>query len=170
MLIYILAIFFVFPHQICASDKVHAEVTIYFSPNGGCEQAIINAIKNAKKSIYVQAYAFTSESIAEALATAKNQNIDVTIILDRSQLKVKGCKLNFFLMKKLKVFSYKSKGIQHSKMLIIDDDLVITGSYNFTKAAEESNSENLLVICSKELNERCKINFKKVLSKSTRIS
>jgi len=44
--------------------------------------------------------------------------------------------------------------IAHNKVMIIDGEAVITGSFNFTKAAEESNAENLLVIRDKKLAER----------------
>jgi phosphatidylserine/phosphatidylglycerophosphate/cardiolipin synthase-like enzyme len=44
--------------------------------------------------------------------------------------------------------------IAHNKVMIIDGETVITGSFNFTKAAEENNAENLLVIPDRKLADR----------------
>ncbi len=35
-------------------------IAVYFSPRGGCTEAIIDEIKNAEESVLVQAYSFTS--------------------------------------------------------------------------------------------------------------
>ena len=50
--------------------------------------------------------------------------------------------------------------IAHNKVMILDDEIVITGSFNFTKAAEERNAENLLIIRSKELAARFLANWR----------
>jgi phosphatidylserine/phosphatidylglycerophosphate/cardiolipin synthase-like enzyme len=60
---------------------------IYFSPKGGCTEAIVNEISHAKSEIYVQAYSFTSVSIAKALVDAHKRGIKVEAILDKSQKK-----------------------------------------------------------------------------------
>src|SRR4051794_20655147 len=60
-------------------------VDVYFSPNGGCTTALVNQLDAAKRSIFVQAYSFTSQPIDDALRRAKCRGVDVEIILDRSQ-------------------------------------------------------------------------------------
>ena len=50
--------------------------------------------------------------------------------------------------------------IAHNKIVIIDGEAVITGSFNFTGAAEENNAENLLVIHDRKLAERYTRNWK----------
>jgi phosphatidylserine/phosphatidylglycerophosphate/cardiolipin synthase-like enzyme len=62
---------------------------IYFSPKGGCTQAIIHQIDNAKSEILIQAYSFTSAPIAKALLNAHKQGVKVEVILDKSQRKEK---------------------------------------------------------------------------------
>ena len=56
----------------------------YFSPNGGCTQAVVSALSTAQKSILVQAYSFTSAPIARALVDAKKRGVDVQVILDKT--------------------------------------------------------------------------------------
>ena len=57
----------------------------FFSPNGGCTEAVVSALDGAKKTVLVQAYRFTSAPIAKALVDAKHRGVDVQVILDKSQ-------------------------------------------------------------------------------------
>src|SRR4051812_24427857 len=60
-------------------------VEVFFSPSGGATSACVSAIDAAKKSIFVQAYSFTSTPIARALVAAKKRGITIEAILDKSQ-------------------------------------------------------------------------------------
>jgi len=68
-----------------AADSSSPSISPYFSPNGGCTQAIIDSLGAAKSSILVQAYSFTSAPIAKALVDAHKRGVDVQVILDKSQ-------------------------------------------------------------------------------------
>jgi phosphatidylserine/phosphatidylglycerophosphate/cardiolipin synthase-like enzyme len=124
---------------------------VYFSPNGGCTQAIIKEIDNATMEILVQAYSFTSTPIAKALINAKKRAVSVEVILDKSQRKEKYTSATFLANSKIPTYIDDKHAIAHNKVMIIDKETVITGSFNFTKAAEEKNAENLLIIKSKGL-------------------
>ena len=126
---------------------------IYFSPNGGCTEAIVNEISHAKSEIYVQAYSFTSAPIAKALVDAHKKGIKVEAILDKSQKKEKYTSATFLNNSGIPTYIDSKHAIAHNKIMIIDKEIVITGSFNFTKAAEEKNAENVLIIKSKELTE-----------------
>ena len=126
-------------------------VKAYFSPKGGCTDAIINEIEQAKTEIKVQAYSFTSAPIAKALLVARKRNVDVQIILDKSQKKQSYSSYTFFHNQGIPVYIDAAHAIAHNKIIIIDQETIITGSFNFTKAAEEKNAENLLIITSKDL-------------------
>ena len=65
-----------------SADTSTAKVSVYFSPNGGCTDAITNAIASAKQSIHVQAYSFTSAPIAKSLVDAHRRGVNVKVILD----------------------------------------------------------------------------------------
>jgi phosphatidylserine/phosphatidylglycerophosphate/cardiolipin synthase-like enzyme len=124
---------------------------VYFSPNGGATQAIINEISNAKTEILVQAYSFTSSPIAKALVDAHKRGVKVEAILDKSQRKETYTEATFLANMKVPTYIDDKHAIAHNKIMIIDKETVITGSFNFSKAAEEKNAENLLIIKSKEL-------------------
>lgn len=119
---------------------------MFFSPNGGAEQAIVRNIDSAHSQILVQAYSFTSASIADALVRAKARGCDVRAVIDKGQRKASGSKWLSLTMNRIPVTFDMGVKIQHSKVMILDSFKVITGSYNFSKAAERSNSENLLIL------------------------
>ena len=56
-------------------------IEVYFSPKGGCTDAIIKELKAAKSTVLVQAYWFTSEPIAKALVGAHKRGVKVEVIL-----------------------------------------------------------------------------------------
>lgn len=125
-------------------------VEIFFSPNGGATEAIVKEIIAAKQEILVQAYGFTSKPIAKAILDAKKRGIGVIAILDKSNIKKDKNKAQYTAATFLQnagcmVLIDDNHPIAHNKVIILDRDTVITGSFNFTKAAEK-NAENLLII------------------------
>jgi len=121
-------------------------VAVYFSPRGGATEAIISEISKAKHTIQLQAYSFTSAPIAKALLEAHKRGVHVEAMLDKSQKTAKYTSATFLVNAGIPVLIDSKHAIAHNKIIIIDQSTLITGSFNFTKAAEEKNAENLLVI------------------------
>jgi phosphatidylserine/phosphatidylglycerophosphate/cardiolipin synthase-like enzyme len=96
--------------------------------------------------VLVQAYSFTSAPIAKALVDAEKRGVKVQVILDRSQRTEKYSSADFVQHAGIPTYIDAKHAIAHNKIMIIDGKTVLTGSFNFTKAAEENNAENLLVI------------------------
>ena len=155
-LIFFFLILFSFPAYTFQADIEQ----VCFSPHGGCAQTIVKELNKARSEILVQAYSFTSAPIAKALLDAKRRAINVQVILDKSQKTQRYSSYTFFNNQSIPVFIDSTHAISHNKIIIIDRQVVITGSYNFTKAAEEKNAENILVIRSKELADRYIRNWK----------
>jgi len=127
---------------------------VYFSPHGGCTDAVIRELNKAESTVLVQAYSFTSAPIAKALLNAHKRGVKVEVILDKSQRKEKYSSATFLYNQGIPVKIDSQHAIAHNKVMVIDGETVITGSFNFTKAAEEKNAENLLVVRDKQLAER----------------
>jgi len=125
--------------------------TVCFSPGGNCTDVIIKEIDGATAEILIQAYSFTSAPIAKALLNAHKRGVKVEAILDKSQRTAHYTSATFLANSRIPTYIDAKHAIAHNKIMIIDKATVITGSFNFTKAAEEKNAENLLVIRSKEL-------------------
>ena len=79
------------------------------------------------------------------------KGVHVEIILDKSNKSEKYSAGDFTAHMGVATYIDSKHAIAHNKIIIIDRETVITGSFNFTKAAEEKNAENLLIIKSKEL-------------------
>ena len=107
---------------------------------------MVAEIDRAQGGILVQAYSFTSAPIAKALVEAHNRGVEVQVILDASQETEKYSSGDFLVHAGIPALVDHQHAIAHNKVMILDGTTVITGSFNFTKAAEEHNAENLLVI------------------------
>jgi phosphatidylserine/phosphatidylglycerophosphate/cardiolipin synthase-like enzyme len=126
--------------------KATGTMEVYFSPCGGATEAIVREIDQAKREILVQAYSFTSPQIAQALVQAWKRGVKVEAVLDKSQRKERYTGATFLNNAGVPVMIDAKHAIAHNKIMVIDRETLITGSFNFTKAAEEKNAENLLVI------------------------
>jgi len=119
---------------------------VYFSPRGEATEAIVREINSATREILLQAYSFTSKPIAQALVAARKRGIRIEAVLDRSQRREKYTSADFVAHAGIPTYIDASHAIAHNKIMILDRSTLITGSFNFTKAAEEKNAENLLVM------------------------
>jgi phosphatidylserine/phosphatidylglycerophosphate/cardiolipin synthase-like enzyme len=143
-----------------------SSVEVYFSPKGGCTEAVVTELDKAKSTVLVQAYSFTSAPIAKALVEAHKRGVDVRVILDRSQRTEKYSEADFLVNMGIPTWIDAKHAIAHNKIMVIDGETILTGSFNFTTAAEEHNAENLLVIRSPELATKYTSNWKAHLEHS----
>jgi len=121
-------------------------ITPHFSPKGGCTDAIVNEINHARKEILVQAYSFTCPAIAAALIAARARGVKVLILLDRANEKDSRSELGIIEHQGVDVLIDAHHAIAHNKIIIIDQQTLITGSFNFTRQAEHENAENMLIL------------------------
>ncbi|NTU76729.1 MAG: phospholipase D family protein [Alphaproteobacteria bacterium] len=134
------------------AERAHA----CFTPGEDCTGEIVTEIDQAQSRVLVQAYGFTSLPIVTALVNARNRGVDVRLILDKSQRKQK-CICGGFSCVALiadagiPVRIDTIKGIAHNKVMIIDEETVLTGSFNFTNAAQKRNAENVVIMRDDEI-------------------
>ncbi|KAA0894217.1 phospholipase D family protein [Oryzomonas rubra] len=121
-------------------------VEVFFSPHGGATEAAVNEIRDAHQEILVQAYSFTSKPIAKALLDARKRGVKIEAVLDKSNATARYSAATFLVNVGIPVLIDSDHAIAHNKIIIIDRSTLITGSFNFTSAAEGKNAENLLVI------------------------
>ena len=118
---------------------------VFFSPNGGCTEKVIQEIGKAQSQIDVAIYSFTSKPIAEALARACEREVNIRILLDRQQAGGQYSRDEYLVENGLSVILDKHDGSMHNKICVIDKKVLITGSFNWSNNAEERNEENMLV-------------------------
>jgi len=130
---------------------VPADVQVYFSPLGGCQQAVVESINKAASEIDVAIYIFTNPDIAEALVAAKVRGVKVRVLLDGDNVDMNYSKAESLVDNGIPVRHETGTGLMHNKFAVVDDSIVLTGSFNWTRAAESANDENLLKITSPDL-------------------
>lgn len=153
-----------FPGALFAQDAVPVPLTqirAYFTPGHTVETAITDEIDSARESVRVQAYSFTNPLIVQALADARLRGVDVIVILDKSNRYQKSSAADIAGGLGVPVLIDDRHAIAHNKVMIIDGRIVITGSYNFSRAAEKSNAENIVIIESVPIAEKYQQNWQK---------
>ncbi len=126
--------------------NLQADTRVFFSPKGGCTNEVITHINNAQKTIDIAIYSFTSEPIAHALVRVEDRGVQIRILMDKQQAKGRHSKATFLFNNGIPVTLDRHSGCMHNKIAVIDSAVVLTGSFNWSKNAEERNEENLLVI------------------------
>jgi len=124
-----------------------ATYSLCFVPNGAsCEDLLVNTINNTRQSLLIQAYSFTSKPIAEAVLNAFKRKVDVRVIVDKSQTGEKYTSATFLKNAGIPVVIDTAPAIAHNKVMIFDQQAVFTGSFNFTKSAQQRNAENGVIV------------------------
>ena len=135
------------------------DIEIYFTPQDPCIDLVVSKILSAKKIILVQAYVITSTRIVHALIHAHQQKVIVKVLIDKNAQMTKGSKVNLLLQHKIPIIIDKTIGLAHNKIMIIDNEYVITGSFNWTDSAQSKNSENIILIKGTKPNQQFKANW-----------
>ncbi|NLT21592.1 MAG: phospholipase D family protein [Syntrophorhabdus sp.] len=167
----VLFVLFALPLQLGATDVVlnNTRARVFFSPGGGATKAILRQIGEAEREVLVEAYLFTSKPIQAALLKARKRGIEVEVILDgHEQKERKHVTARVLKAGGVDVWLDNDHASAHNKVMIIDRRTVITGSFNFTYAAEDRNAENLLIITSGELAALYRDNYLKLRKHSKR--
>lgn len=120
-------------------------VVVYFSPEDQALPLILEQIAQARQRIQFMAFSFTSAPIAEELAAAARRGVLVEGVMEKQNTRGTGSVFER-LRQEIDLLADGNCYIMHHKVMIIDETIVITGSYNFTGSAEASNDENLAII------------------------
>lgn len=136
-----------------ASERLagHGSIELAFSPADDPEAALLRLIDDARKTLHVQAYVFTSRPIAKALVAAHRRGVRVEVLADAGMnRRGKGNAVPQLLEAGIPVAFETRYAAAHNKVLIADAEVrgcaVATGSYNFTWSANHRNAENVLIL------------------------
>jgi len=144
------------------SNAIQAEVLgVYFSPAPNTAQAIVQAVEASEREVLVEAYGFTHNAIAQALVRAHQRGVNVRVLMDAKSATANAYVLDLLKQEKIDVRLDDKHAIAHNKVMVIDESVVITGSFNFTNSAATRNAENVLVLKSPELAQRYKADWLK---------
>ena len=121
-------------------------VSSYFSPDRGAAAVLIGFIDRCKSKIDVAIYAITHDDIAEALCRAHRRGVKVRILVDELQARSRYSDDEKLILEGISLKEDATSGAMHNKFIIGDGSAVITGSFNWSKNADERNAENFVII------------------------
>ncbi len=130
------------------------EVEILFAPDDSPVERISALVNGAQESIHFMVFSFTSDELGQAMLERAGVGVEVRGVFDESQLKSsRGSEYEYLLAAGLDVRVDGSRYKLHHKAIIIDREIVITGSYNFSASAEKRNDENIVIIHDEAIGE-----------------
>ncbi len=138
------------------------DINVYFSPDDDVERIITKRIEKAKKTIFFLAFSFTSDAIGEALIAKHKQGIAVKGVFEKKDIKNVNSEYIKLKVEGLDVLYDANPNTMHHKTIIIDDEWVITGSYNFSKNAKKRNDENCIMLRSPDIAKLYTQEFEKI--------
>jgi phosphatidylserine/phosphatidylglycerophosphate/cardiolipin synthase-like enzyme len=131
-------------------DGIRMEV--FFSPDDGVANRIVEVLNEAQESIYFMAFSFTTDEFGEAIRLKAENDLTVARVMEEEQVKSNmGTEYDPFKQAGLDVLIDGNDGLMHHKVMIVDGKIVITGSYNFSRSAETRNDENLIIFHNEQI-------------------
>jgi phospholipase D len=151
------------------SQSSHDLVEYCFSPGGDCASVVVKYIDQANVSIHILIYSFTLNSIGDALlgAAQRNPQLDIRIVWDAGNVNGAGSEYQRLKAAGFNIRIDQRSGLLHDKVAIIDSHIIITGSFNWSSAANNTNRENLVVLDSASWAQAYEQNFEMNWASST---
>ena len=145
-----------------------AEVQVLFSPDDGVLQQLLALVESAERSIEFLAFAFTSTDLAQAMIDRADHGVQVRGVFDQEQAGGQGSVYPLMRQAGIDVRLDGLRGDMHHKVILIDRAIVVTGSYNFSRSAEEQNDENLLILHAPQVAAEYLIEFDQIFRRAPR--
>jgi phosphatidylserine/phosphatidylglycerophosphate/cardiolipin synthase-like enzyme len=138
---------------------------VLFSPDDRVPDHVLSILRKAQESIYFMAFSFTDDDLGEAIRSRAAKDVIVAGVMDSEQVNFNiGTEYDLFRQANLDVFLDGNPAQMHHKTIIVDEKIVITGSYNFTRSATTRNDENLLIIYDAQIAEFFMQEFQRIYS------
>lgn len=139
------------------------DMRVYFSPGGGTKQVLVEELKKATKSIRVMAFSMTDKDMLQVMIDKKKAGLKVEAVFDECLVPQYSI---YWGLRSAGINTYKdgNQALMHHKVMIIDDETVVTGSFNFSKSADEGNNENCLIVKSAPIAKQYYSEFVRVRS------
>jgi phosphatidylserine/phosphatidylglycerophosphate/cardiolipin synthase-like enzyme len=137
-------------------------VEVYFTPGFLPQKIIESYMDAAKRTLDIAIYSWTLPSLAQAAIRAKERGVVIRVVMDRQQGLADYAVTDDLVDGGIGVVLDEQSGLQHNKYMVIDDKAVLTGSYNWSRAATARNRENFLVIRIPAVVRKYKENFEEI--------
>ncbi|MCD4739096.1 MAG: FAM83 family protein [Anaerolineae bacterium] len=137
-------------------------VETYFAPEEDIQSRIVSLLEEAQSSVEFMAFTITDNEISKALNRIARAGVTVRGVVETRNVKGSGSDVEALRAAGISVLADGNPYAMHHKVIIIDEAVVITGSYNFSRSAAEKNDENVLIIHSSEIAAHYLAEFQRV--------
>lgn len=138
------------------------QVENFFSTHDRPATRVIETLKLAKKSVHFMAFSFTHDGISTAMLERNAAGAEIAGVFEKTQTASGYSAYDKLRNARLPVYLDANPRNMHHKVIIIDGEIVIAGSFNFSESADRSNDENLLIIYSREVAAKFEEEFQRV--------
>jgi phosphatidylserine/phosphatidylglycerophosphate/cardiolipin synthase-like enzyme len=121
-------------------------IQIYFSPEDKVMDHMIPVVASAQSNIRFMAFSFTDFPLAQAMIDRAGAGVDVEGIYEKVGSETEGSEMKNFFCSHVPVRQDGNPRFLHDKIIIVDNHIVISGSFNFSSNATENNDENVIII------------------------
>ena len=122
-----------------------------FSPGNSCRNTIIRYLTASKPNVKICVFTISDDLITEAIINAKQRGVKVLIVTDNDKLYDLGSDIIRIAREGILTRIDNTSNHMHHKFMIVDDQVLVNGSYNWTRSAANYNQENIIVSREKEL-------------------
>jgi phosphatidylserine/phosphatidylglycerophosphate/cardiolipin synthase-like enzyme len=155
------------PHPVLTIEGTQLET--YFSPDDQTARRLVELISGARERVCFLAYSFTSDELAEALIRRARAGVEVAGVMDKSQISSnQGTEFERLVAAGLDIRADGNPNKMHNKVFIIDESVVVTGSYNFSASAEKYNDENTIILYNKAIAMQYLAEFQRIFEMAER--
>ena len=121
------------------------ESEAFFSPGESCRNVIIQQINSAIRNLKICVFTISDDRITDSIFAAHRKGVDIKVITDNDKSLDLGSDIARLVQSRIVVKMDDTPNHMHHKFIIVDDQTVITGSYNWTQSAARFNQENLIL-------------------------
>jgi phosphatidylserine/phosphatidylglycerophosphate/cardiolipin synthase-like enzyme len=143
-------------------DLNGVQVETVFEAEGNVRARILALLAEADTSVYVMAFVFTDDALAEALIDRHRAGVDVVAVIEARNAEGPGSDYDRLRQAGVEILEDGNRYIMHHKVMIVDEAVVVTGSYNFSASAADRNDENVVIVESPDVAARYVAEFWRV--------
>lgn len=144
------------------SEVEQQRVGVYFSPDDDVIMQLLHLIQNATTSIDMLAFSLTSDPLGAELLQAHASGVKVRLVVEKDQAGNSGSEVAQLQDAGVALRMDGNPNSMHHKVILIDGDTVVTGSYNFSRSAEDFNDENVIILHNPELAADYLVEFNRI--------
>ncbi|HET6823766.1 MAG TPA: phospholipase D-like domain-containing protein [Anaerolineales bacterium] len=126
-------------------------VVVFTSEDPALENAIVPIVQSAAKSVRFLTFSFTDFPLADAMSQRFKAGVDVAGVFEKFGSETEAAELRTLMCRSVPVKQDGNSGFLHHKVIVVDEQIVITGSMNYSTNAEENNDENVIIIDNAEI-------------------